>query len=419
MSFFNTMEYLFSSSVEYMDNTRAVQPKHGQASLNLTQPTAEHDWFYTSDSLDSSPTPYYDDFISPLCSSPLPSNSSSSHPPSIPNRVSHHTIKVFLENDFTLGYLLQSISSSLEAQCEYDFTFFPDQFLWKGKYFQGGLSCIIHLQVFRENNIPNLFLLELSKIDGDSQPYITFYHYLQNVFHTSSRKTSGKFNPSSDSSKGYSSIPRQFSMSMLPQEETFITEDSIRNSMKIISQMYSSGFIDCQIQASKILYDLISISQYSLSQIDRNIIFELFSLVENCFLQSSPEYLGGSLTSSREYVVLCLSQLLDELDYEPKGLNPQIVKYCLRMISNPTESPKSYITAQLRRECAMIILRLQILDPHSLMKRLEGLSFSLSSWITSVTQIKDMRLQLTANRIVDQMKKYQHAHQQLNNGLQG
>jgi hypothetical protein len=54
-------------------------------------------------------------------------------------------------NNKSIDYIIDVVTSYLHTFSEFDFSYFPKSFLWKGKYLQGSSSCLINIHLYKDS----------------------------------------------------------------------------------------------------------------------------------------------------------------------------------------------------------------------------------------------------------------------------
>jgi hypothetical protein len=112
------------------------------------------------------------------------SGSSSSHNccPDRPFHLMKTNISVKLRNtgeDVPIQTIIDLVDQRLSMLNDYDFSYFPASFLWKGKYLRGSSSSLIHVHLYKEKKIEDNshigYIIEANRISGDAKPFHEFF----------------------------------------------------------------------------------------------------------------------------------------------------------------------------------------------------------------------------------------------------
>jgi hypothetical protein len=180
-------------------------------------------------------------------------------------------------NNKSIDYIIDVVTSYLQTFSEFDFSYFPKSFLWKGKYLQGSSSCLINIHLYKDSkssssgseggdsivevstpvkhsslhsqalqqqflsttststaassssmSLAQMFIIEANRITGDAKPFHEFFKEFKRLLLTHFQGVSTGGRPSN--TNGFRSLTSPDSnSSSFDQEDYFFTSSARLN----------------------------------------------------------------------------------------------------------------------------------------------------------------------------------------------
>jgi len=287
----------------------------------------------------------------PLFRSATSNNSPCGGKPMILSRT-HFTIESAKANDLcgtdmdVFTTMTRTITAYLSCFVnEYDFSFITPKNaspLWKGKYIQGSVSCDIDINIYTGDS-PESFIVEASRMKGDSKPFHTFYREFKSL--VLNTKEEGL------SSLVFSSLP----VAKVLSKEQFL------HSVRCIFNMATAKYVDSRVEATKMLCDLLSQphNQYlQLPEFSTACVNHLEALIVDDF------------DDVRQFAIIAFASLKDIPGYQEKLVRSKALPLIFSMVEFVPEP--MYETIQVRRECARLLAALAQFEPRAVMENLQS-----------------------------------------------
>lgn len=287
-------------------------------------------------------------------------------------------VKLTLTDGWTIEQLVEAVSALLHGMTSYDFCCDQASMMWKGKYLQGCQSCVIHLHLYCDLEVPNAYFLEACRVSGDSQPFHDFYR----SFRTALQAVHPLDCKAAQHVKPLKTMPCQLPCGLCP--EAFL------KSIQPILKMSGSAYYEVKLEAARMLTDL-SLHEAS-----------LLTAPSNCsaILQSIESLLiHDSFAAVREAAVMALGALVEVPGYGSTLAKSDVLSILLGLVMNPSSEEEAYESAQVRRECGRIMAVIAAADAPSTLSTLSEQRFPLGQWMESIPLLTDARLRSVAERI--------------------
>lgn len=320
------------------------------------------------------------------------------------------------------------VTGYLNTFSDYDFSFFPKLFMWKGKYLRGSSSCLINIHLYKEKLCDHAFIIEANRISGEAKPFHEFFKSFKRLLlshlpteqsQSSLPTLSSSFNSATSSFDDWDDMvsPRVFCSPLYSQEGTpglhlsgMMSSSSVaqsplkkiscgdfQKSIEPILNMTKCHFYEVKLEAAKMLCDIANNCD-ELYLRDAKCIDQIFKAIENLILHHD-----GFLTV-KEQAIVAFGSFIETNHKEilHRMLRSPVLHTLLQLINNPTHENLTYETAQMRRESARILSILASTDATTVLQSLETqqvTNHALNRWFDHVESLKDQRTRLYALRI--------------------
>lgn len=333
--------------------------------------------------------------------------------------------------------IINMVTCYLSTYSEYDFSYFPKLFMWKGKFLQGSSSCLINIHLYKEKFLNNSFIIEANRISGEAKPFHEFFKsfkqlLLSNLPSLSNDSENDNNNDLSQNTLQRSESSGSSSFDYYDEESSpcfctaALSSDVIggtgmntsgpnsplkkidcrdfQKSIEPILNMSKCLFYEVKLEAAKMLCDISSCDDIYLR--DNKCIDNIFKAIENLILHND-----GFLAVKEQAIVAFASFIeTNQREVLNRMLKSQVLHILLQLINNPVNETSSYETAQMRRESARVMSILASFDAKGLLQSLEAQQISahaLKRWFDNIDTIRDQRTRIYAIRIREHLTNAQ------------
>lgn len=278
----------------------------------------------------------------------------------------------FIVPGSSMHIMRPQIDEYLGGLLDMDFTFIPEQHMWKGKYLQGACCFEMDVRAFQERGSDDItFAVLKSKCDARCGKFQSFYDGF-------SASLTGEA-PAKKARRGMvlRDLPADFAV---PTDEEFIS------GIEPVFKMAQEACMEPRLEAAKMLCDLSSKELHflELEAFRSDCIVVLETLVQDNF------------NDVKQHTIMAISKFAEIESYQEGIITSRILPVLFALIDNSPSSIPSFETAQIRRSAAATIALLCQKHAGPVRAQLMNM-FPVESWAQRmVPAIRDQRTRASA-----------------------
>jgi len=277
-------------------------------------------------------------------------------------------------SDFNTVFEL--INNVLLAQNEMDFSYFSDEFLWRGKKLSCSGSMEVDINLYHDKSANN-YVVAARKLRSDCGLGGTFQTFFAAL------KSSAL---SLDSVEGVGARKRFVipNMASMPGANC-VTDAEFLNGSHTIFRMCLSGLSE-RIQGAKMLCDVSKKEAHylELPEFHSEVVRVLEALVQD----DSDEV--------RQYAVMAVAAFAELASYKEAFLHSSILPALFGLVENCTNLELAYQMAQVRRTAASVLAVMCRTQPFTVRMELQKQRCDVHGWLQRVSCLRDSRTRESA-----------------------
>lgn len=312
-----------------------------------------------------------------------------------------HLVRTHFEVTDDIKPIVITIHETLATMAGVAFTYDESKSLWLTKCsdLNGCNTCLMEVQIYRtamtapssSGNGSCMFIVEANRTAGDHEVFNSCYSRLCNAFSSDVDSMRGSFGPAATSASASTNHHDGFASTVGPfSPALFNTEVEAQEVIEPILAMAESDDMDCQIEASKILYDFAMNEDLLPCLCDTRCIDIMILLAQ----ENAPE-------AARHNIFMTMALLATKSQWQEVIAEKQEL-FCVIM-TTVVNGP--YETAELRREGARTFESLSLSRVAHMIPSKVGKE-PLFNWFSSVDDLQDERLKLHAERAREALRPF-------------